>query len=46
MMDVYQEFNDKIAEKYKIMKFKSRVCFYHLLSYMLMVEQMVVDGGL
>ncbi|XP_060090074.1 DNA polymerase alpha catalytic subunit [Heteronotia binoei] len=24
MMDVYQEFNDKIAEKYKIMKFKSR----------------------
>ncbi|KAL8190341.1 UNVERIFIED_CONTAM: hypothetical protein K2H54_048793 [Gekko kuhli] len=27
MMDVYQEFNDKIAEKYKIMKFKSRVCF-------------------
>ncbi|XP_054830106.1 DNA polymerase alpha catalytic subunit [Eublepharis macularius] len=24
MMDVYQEFNDKIAEKYKIMKFKSK----------------------
>ncbi|KAM3836858.1 DNA polymerase alpha catalytic subunit [Vipera latastei] len=24
MMDVYQEFNDQIAEKYKIMKFKSK----------------------
>lgn len=35
MMDVYQEFNDKIAEKYKIMKFKSRVCF---LSFPLSVD--------
>ncbi|XP_015683174.1 DNA polymerase alpha catalytic subunit [Protobothrops mucrosquamatus] len=26
MMDIYQEFNDQIAEKYKIMKFKSKVC--------------------
>ena len=25
-LDVYKEFNDKIAEKYKIMKFKSMVC--------------------
>ncbi|XP_061483331.1 DNA polymerase alpha catalytic subunit isoform X3 [Rhineura floridana] len=24
MMDIYQEFNDRIAEKYKIMKFKSK----------------------
>ena len=24
-VDVYQEFNDKIAEKYRIMKFKSMV---------------------
>ncbi|XP_026530756.1 DNA polymerase alpha catalytic subunit [Notechis scutatus] len=24
MMDIYQEFNDQIAEKYKIMKFKSK----------------------
>ncbi|XP_062982560.1 DNA polymerase alpha catalytic subunit [Elgaria multicarinata webbii] len=24
MMDIYQEFNDRVAEKYKIMKFKSK----------------------
>lgn len=26
MMDIYDEFNDKIASKHKIMMFKSKVC--------------------
>lgn len=28
MKDVYDEFDEKIAAKYKIMKFKSKVCIW------------------
>lgn len=28
MKDVYDEFDEKIAVKYKIMKFKSKVCIW------------------
>lgn len=28
MKDVYSEFDEKIATKYKIMKFKSKVCIW------------------
>lgn len=28
MKDVYNEFDEKIATKYKIMKFKSKVCIW------------------
>lgn len=28
MVDVYQEFNDRVAEKYKITKFKSKVMLH------------------
>ena len=33
-VDVYQEFNDVIAEKYKIMKFKSMVSVIRTVSFL------------